>query len=100
MYSIGVIGGYDHVCGFMALGFDTVSVESRDQALNTLEKMALNEYGVIFITEDYYEILRRECDKYNRSLVPAVIPIPAGKKGNYEKRFSEYVEQAVGADIL
>lgn len=100
MYSIGVIGGYDHVCGFMALDFDTVSVESREQALNALRKMASGEYGIVFITEDYYEMLRGECDKYNRSLVPAVIPIPAGKKGGYEKRLSEYVEQAVGADIL
>lgn len=100
MYSIGVIGGYDHVCGFMALGFDTVSVESREQALIALEKMAAGEYGVIFITEDYYEIMREKCDKYNRALVPAVIPIPSGRKGNYEQRLSEYVEQAVGADIL
>lgn len=99
MYSIGVIGGYDHVCGFMALGFETRSVDNKSQALEALERMA-KECGVIFITEDYYEILRAECDKYNRALVPAVIPIPAGKKGNYEKRLSEYVEQAVGADIL
>ena len=73
MYSIGVIGGYDHVCGFMALGFDTVSVESREQALNALRKMASGEYGIVFITEDYYEMLRGECDKYNRSLVPAAV---------------------------
>lgn len=100
MYKIGVIGSYDHICGFLALGFDTESVESVDEAKNALKRMAREDYGVIFITEDFVSKMREDCARYDASLTPAVIPIPAGKPGNSVKRLSAYVEQAVGSDIL
>ena len=52
MYKIGVIGDYDSICGFAALGLDTYPVESLDEAEVTLKKLADGIYGIIYITEE------------------------------------------------
>lgn len=102
MYKIGVIGDYDSICGFFALGLDVYPVNNEEEAETNLKKLAESNYGIIYITEYYIEKMPKLFEKYKESKIPAIIPIPSNKgatgfgMGNVKK----YVEQAVGSDII
>lgn len=102
MYSIGVIGDYDSICGFAALGLDIYPIESAEQAEKVLKMLAGGEYGIIYITEPIMEQLKNQCARYNDEAVPAIIPIPActGITGFGKAQLKSCVEQAVGSDII
>ena len=54
------------------------------------------------MTEELFELVEKERNRYENRLTPAIIPLP-GVKGNTgigSKRLSAFVEQAVGSDIL
>ena len=48
---IGVIGEYDSIYGFAALGLTTFPVTDSESAVKALKNMAANGYGIIYITE-------------------------------------------------
>lgn len=102
MYKIAVLGDYDSIYGFAALGLDTFSVDEPSEAAKTLRKLADGEYAVIYITEAFVTILEQEIDKYNTGLLPAIIPIPgvSGNTGIGIKNVKSFVEKAVGSDII
>ena len=102
MYKIGIIGDYDSICGFAALGLDTYPVESLDEAEVTLKKLADGIYGIIYITEEYIEKMPKLFEKYKEKQTPAIIPIPSckGSTGFGISNVKKYVEQAVGSDII
>lgn len=100
MYKIAVIGDRDSVLGFKALGLETVSVENAEQAREALR--TLEDYGIIYITEDLAACLQQEIARYNDRVTPAVIPIPGktGELGIGMAALGKAVERAVGANIL
>ena len=102
MYKIGVIGDYDSICGFAALGLDTYAVEDEETAEKTLKKLTESDYGIIYITEYYIEKMPELFEKYKEMPTPAIIPIPSNKgaTGFGIKAVKKYVEQAVGSDII
>ena len=102
MYKIGVIGDYDSICGFAALGLDNYPVESLEEAEVTLKKLADGIYGIIYITEEYIEKMPKLFEKYKEKQTPAIIPIPSckGSTGFGISNVKKYVEQAVGSDII
>ncbi len=99
---IGVMGDYDSICGFSALGMDIFEVASKETAEDTLNNIIEKEYSVIFITENYAEQLSHILDKYRTLPLPAIIPIPSvtGKTGFGLSYVKKAVEQAVGSDII
>ena len=101
MYNIGIIGDYEGICGFAALGIDTYPVDNIDDARRTLKKIADSNYAIIYITEYYIENMPDLFIKYQDEQVPAIIPIPSvkGATGFGVRNTKRYVEQAVGADI-
>ncbi|MDO4477448.1 MAG: V-type ATP synthase subunit F [Lachnospiraceae bacterium] len=102
MYKIAVMGDYDSIYGFAALGLDTYPVKGREEGSETLRRLAENEYGVIYLTEELAAVLKNEIAAYSDKLMPAIIPIP-GIKGNTGSGIAgvkKTVEQAVGSDIL
>lgn len=102
MYKIGVLGDYDSICAFAALGLDTVSVETAKQAEERLRDMAISGYGIIYITEQYFKEIENVIESYRDALTPAILPIPCvkGFYGVGKTRMKKYVEQAVGSDII
>jgi len=102
MYKIGVIGDYDSICGFSAMGFSIAPVNSIQEAGKKLDTMVAGGYGIIYITEPYMKGLAPECAAYNKEATPCIIPIPAstGAMGFGEERLKHFVEQAVGSDII
>lgn len=102
MYKIGVIGDYDSICGFAALGLDIYPANTLDEAHELLVRLAGGDYGIIYITEQYISKLEDVMEKYREQQTPAIVPIPGvrGANGFGTARVKKYVEQAVGSDII
>ena len=102
MYRIGVIGDFDSICGFLALGLDVFPVGSVEEAENKLKKLCVEQYGIVYITEPLMEKMKSLCEKIAEEQLPAVIPIPTGvgSTGYGSTRMRDYVRQAVGSDIM
>lgn len=102
MYKIAVLGDYDSIYGFAAVGLDTFPVSDAQAAAKQLHNLAENEYSVIYITESLAAQIPDAIEKYNTSLLPAIIQIPgiSGNTGAGVENVKKSVEQAVGSDIL
>lgn len=99
MYKIAVVGDYDSICGFAALGLDVNPVDNLQKAHEIIKKLALADYGIIYVTEQYFT---DDLEEYNETLTPAIVPIPTvrGSQNIGKMRMKSYVEQAVGSDII
>ena len=102
MYKIGVVGDKDSVLAFKAIGIDVYPVSYIEEARKTIDKMAANNYGVIFVTEQVAKDLTETIERYNKIMLPAIILIPSnqGSLNIGMKRISDNVEKAVGVNIL
>ena len=102
MYKIAVMGDRDSVLGFQALGMDVFPMEDRQQARQTLHRLAKEDYAIIYMTEQLAQELTGEIDQYKDELTPAVILIPGrqGSLGIGADALQQAVERAVGANIL
>lgn len=101
-YQIAVLGDKDSVLGFRALGLDTYSVDSVEQARITLHRIAKENYAVIYLTETLAVEIEADIARYKDDLTPAIILIP-GKEGSLGigmSNIKKAVERAVGADIM
>ena len=63
MYKIAVLGDYDSIYGFAALGLDTFPVTAQEEAGERLHQLAAEGYGIIYITEALAAELKHEIDK-------------------------------------
>ncbi|WP_430601802.1 V-type ATP synthase subunit F [Enterococcus sp. DIV0724b] len=101
-YKIGVIGDRDSVMPFKLFGFEVIYAISSKQVRDTIESMANNNFGVIFITEDASELAVETINRYKGEVTPAIILIPShkGTKGIGLKEIQDNVERAVGQNIL
>ena len=99
---IGVVGDKDSVLAFKALGVDVAPVVGADEARRAVDKMAMNDYAVKFVTEHVAVTIEETIERYNNQLLPAVILIPSnqGTLNIGSKRISDSVEKAVGMNIL
>ena len=77
-YSIAVIGDWESVMGFRALGLDTYPVTSVEEARKTVHDLAKTDCAVIYLTETGRE----------------------GSLGIGKSNIQSAIERAVGADIL
>ena len=99
---VAVVGDRDSVLVFKALGVDVFeSIESTD-ARKTVDRLAKEDYGVIFITEQIAEKIKETIDRYNDKVSPAIILIPSnqGSLNIGMNRINTNVEKAVGANIF
>ena len=99
---VAVVGDRDSVLVFKALGVHVFeSIESTD-ARKTVNRLAKEDYGVIFITEQIAEKIKETIDRYNDKVSPAIILIPSnqGSLNIGMNRINTNVEKAVGANIL
>lgn len=99
---IAVIGDYDSIYGFAALGLNIFPVNEPDVARKKLITLANSGYGIIYITEELAMVLEDKINEYRDKMSPAIIQIP-GVKGNTGAGIMSVrksVEQAVGSDIL
>ena len=52
MYKIAVMGDYDSIYGFAAVGLDTYPLSDEKEAEKQLHQLVLAQYAVIYITEE------------------------------------------------
>jgi len=99
---IGVVGDKDSVLAFKALGIDVFPVVEPEEARKTIDKLAKDNYAVIFVTEQVAKDIEETIQRYNRETLPAVILIPSnqGTLNIGMQRISDNVEKAVGVNIL
>ena len=99
---IGVVGDKDSILGFKMLGFDVRFVNDGQTAQKTIDEMAKEDFGVIFLTEELAQEIPEAIDRYDTMMTPAVILIPNhnGSQGIGRSRIEKNVEKAVGQNIL
>ncbi|GAA0120776.1 V-type ATP synthase subunit F [Clostridium faecium] len=96
------MGDKDSVLAFKAIGIDVFPVVEIEEARKAIDKMAYNDYAVIFVTEQLAQHLDETIERYNKKLLPSIILIPSnqGTLNIGKKRISDNVEKAVGVNIL
>ena len=101
-YSIAVIGDWESVMGFRALGLDTYPVTSVEEARKTVHALAKTDCAVIYLTETLAKDMADVLDRYKDNIQPAIILIPGreGSLGIGKSNIQSAIERAVGADIL
>ena len=101
-YRIAVIGDWESVMGFRALGLDTYPVSSPEEARETVRELAKTDCSVIYLTEQLAKDMEDVLSHYKDELRPAIILIPgrAGTLGIGRDSIQRAIERAVGADIL
>jgi len=102
MYKIGIVGDKDSVLAFKAVGIDVYPVNEAIEARAVIDKMAVDGYAVIFVTEQLAQNLEETIDRYYRQMLPAIILIPnnQGSLGIGIQKIKDNVEKAVGVNIL
>jgi len=104
MYKIAVVGDWDSIYGFGALGLDTYSETGDDaeKAVSLLKHLANAEYGVIYVTEALAAKIPETIEEMRTRSIPALILIPgiSGNTGEGISAVKHSVEQAVGSDII
>lgn len=99
---IAVVGDWQSVMGFRALGLDTYPVTSPEQARQTIRDLAREQCGIIYLTETLARDLADVLERYKDELRPAIILIP-GREGSFGigmANIQRAVERAVGSQIL
>ena len=101
-YQIAVVGDWESVMGFRALGLDTYPVSGPEEAEKTIHDLARGNCAVIYLTEQLARDLGDVLARYQDELRPALILIPGreGSLGIGKERIQKAVERAVGVDIL
>ena len=97
-----IFGDKDSVLAFKAIGIDVYPVIEEEEARKTVDKMALNKYAVIFVTEQVAKGIEETIERYNRETLPAIILIPSnqGSLNIGIQRIRDNVEKAIGVNIL
>ena len=81
-YRIAVIGSWESVMGFRALGLETYPVTAPEEARETIRELAKSgDCGIIYLTEQLAKDLPDVLDRYKDELRPAIILIP-GREGS------------------
>lgn len=101
-YSIAVVGDWESVMGFRALGLETHPVASAEEARRAIHDLAKGDCAVIYLTETLAQELKDVLERYQDALRPAIILIPGreGSLGIGRHNIQRAIERAVGADIL
>lgn len=101
-YQIAVVGDWESVMGFRALGLDTYPVTSVEDARKTVHELAKTDCAVIYLTEQLAQEMSDVVARYKDELRPAIILIPGrdGSLGIGRDSIQRAIERAVGADIL
>ncbi len=101
-YRIGVVGDKDSILPFKVIGIDVFIVSNGNEGRYAVDKLANENYAVIFITEQIASLISETIERYSQSILPAIILIP-NNQGSLNIGLSNIranVEKAVGVNIL
>lgn len=101
-YQIAVIGDWESVMGFRALGLDTYPVTSPEEAKRRVHELAKEDRcALIYLTEQLARDMGDVLAKYKDALRPAIILIPGreGSLGIGRDNIQRAIERAVGSEL-
>lgn len=101
-YKIGVVGYKESVMAFKLVGFDVFYAETAKEARQGIDEFARQDYGIIYVSDLHLKELPDVVEHYKGEVRPAIISIPThqGSNGYGQQKIQEYVEKAVGQNIL
>ena len=102
-YRIAVVGDWESVMGFRALGLEAYPVASVEEAREIVRDLAKDgSCAVIYLTEQLAKDMGDVLARYKDELRPAIILIPGrgGSLGIGRDNIQQAIQRAVGADIL
>lgn len=102
MYKIGIVGDFESVKGFAAIGLSVCPVDDQREALTVIKRLIKEEFAIIYITEDLYVSIYAEIQKFKELSVPSIISIPGikGKSGIGMEDLRNMSIRAIGSDIV
>lgn len=102
MSNIVMLGDYDSIFGFTAVGITIYPVTTIEEARKQFKQFRRQETEVIFVTEQLAFELTEEIKDVREKSDIAVILIPGlhGNTGEGITNIKKMVERAVGSDIL
>ena len=101
-HNIAVVGDKDSILPFKILGFAVFACHNAQTARETVDRLAMENYGIIYLTEEMAKEIPETVSRYDSRVQPAIILIP-NHKGTLnigKTRIQENVERAVGQNIL
>ena len=101
-HKIGAIGDKDSVLPFKLFDFDTRTIKDKQVIRQQIEEMAKNDYGIIYITEEFAQLVPETIKRYEEKMIPAIVLIPnhEGTLGIGKSMIQGQVERAVGQNML
>ena len=100
---IAILGGQNSILGFKALGLEAFGVLTKEEGLSAIQNIKKSEdYGVLFVTEEWAETLEEELEDLSKHALPAIVTVPSqkGHSGAGLNNLRKIVERAIGSDIL
>jgi V/A-type H+-transporting ATPase subunit F len=101
MHKIAAIGDRESVSGFKAIGMEVFIPDNKEDCRKILEALCINDYAIIYITEEQAQFCNDVIKKYEDSICPAIILIPGVRNNTGEgmKQLNRRVEKAVGSQL-
>lgn len=101
-YKLAVVGDKDSILPFKMIGFEIFDAKTSQVAHQTIDQLAQDDYGIIYVTESLAQEIPETLERYRSQAVPAVILIPnyKGSLGLGMQNIQDNVEKAIGQNIL
>ena len=98
---IAVVGDWNSILGFRALGLETFPVKDAQAAKDTVRELAKENCAVIYLTEQLAKDMPDPLQRYKDALRPAIILIPGqeGSLGIGQSSMESAVKRAIGTEI-
>ena len=99
---VAAIGEQDIMLIFKAIGVDVFPINTEEEAAVQVRKLAIEGYGIIFITETIAVKLDPIINEYSNKFLPSIVVIPGlGGRNNYAvSRLRQAIIKAVGIDTM
>lgn len=100
-YRIAVVGDWNSVMGFRALGLETYPAATAEEAKAHIRALAKEDCAVIYLTEQLAKDMPEVLARYKDALRPAIILIPGreGSLGIGKDNIQNAIKRAIGTDI-
>ena len=102
-YKVAILGSFDAVVGFRAVGLEAIAVKTREEAETKVKEVyESDKYATLFITEDWADQIAEFLDGLAPKALPSIVAVPsqAGSTGAGLRNIKKIVKQAVVSDIL
>ncbi len=101
MHKIAAIGDRESVLGFKAIGMEIFIPADKNECQAVLSRLCNEDYGIIYITEEFSADCTDIIKKYENAISPAIILIPGVKNNTGEGmiQLGRIIEKAVGSQL-